>query len=254
MSGSILFLYGPPGSGKSTIGRLLSRSLNVEYLDLDTLIEDSAGKAVSQIFADEGEAGFRKRESEMLTKVASRDSGVIALGGGTLLEEANRQTAEQAGRVVVLDASVKTIHTRISNAPGKRPLLAGELTTKLENLLSARSDHYASFDLRVKTDALTPDQAAWQVQVQTGLFHVRGMAGGAGSSGEYDVRVTPGGLADIGRELKVREMCGPVVLVTDDNVGPVYADKVLASLRQSGFGAEMIQLPAGEEFKNRPVD
>jgi 3-dehydroquinate synthase len=249
MSGSTLFLYGPPGSGKSTIGQEVARALALEFHDLDTEIEQDAGKAVSQIFADEGESGFRQREAEMLAKFASRAAGVIALGGGTLLADANRQTAESTGQVVVLDAPLRTIHSRISAMPDKRPLLAGELTTKLENLLSARSEHYRSFAHHVDTEKLTPAQACWQVQVQTGMFHVTGMPGGAGTSGSYDVRVRPGGLHDIGAELKARHFSGPVALVTDDHVGPVYAEEVLSSLRQNGYTADVLQIPAGEEYK-----
>jgi shikimate kinase / 3-dehydroquinate synthase len=249
MSGSILYLYGPPGCGKSTIGQLLARDLALEFFDLDAEIEQDAGKAISDIFAAEGEAGFRRRESEMLKKLSSRASGVIALGGGTLLSDANRAVAEGTGQVVVFDAPLHTIHSRISAAPDKRPLLAGELTAKLENLLAARKEHYQSFSHHVGTEKLNPEQATWQVQVQAGLFHVTGMPGGAGQAGNYDVRVRPGGLREIGRELMTRHYSGPIALVTDDHVGPLYTDTVLQSLRESGFTAEVIQIPAGEEFK-----
>ncbi len=249
MSGSILYLYGPPGSGKSNIGRLLARDLALDFLDLDSEIEQDAGRPVSEIFASEGEAGFRQRESAMLHTLSGRDSGVIALGGGTLLADTNRKTAEETGIVVVLDAPLHTIHARISSAPGKRPLLAGELTSKLENLLASRAEHYRSFKHHVDTEKINPAQSAWQVQVQAGLFHVTGMPGGAGTSGSYDVRVRPGGLRDIGRELVSRHFSGPLVLVTDTHVGPVYAETVLESLRGSGYKAEVIQVPAGEEFK-----
>ena len=249
MSGSILYLYGPPGSGKSTIGRLLARNLALDFLDLDIEIEQDAGCPVSEIFASEGEAGFRQRESAMLQKNSSRDSGVIALGGGTLLADANRKMAEDSGIVVVLDAPLHTIHSRVSGAPDKRPLLAGELTAKLENLLTARAEHYQSFAHHVDTEKINPAQAAWQVQVQTGLFHVTGMPGGAGTTGSYDVRVRPGGLREIGAELLARHYSGPVAMVTDTHVGPVYAETVLESLRESGYKAEVIQVPAGEEFK-----
>ncbi len=250
MSGSILFLYGPPGSGKSTIGQLLARDLSLEFLDLDSEIEKEAGKTVSEVFASEGETGFRRRESDMLKKLSGRVSSVIALGGGTLLADDNRRLAEVSGQVVVLDAPLQTILARISAAPDKRPLLAGELTAKLENLLAARSEHYQSFKHHVDTRNLTPVQVSWEIQVQTGMFHVTGMPGGAGTGGSYDVRVCPGGLRDIGDELlQIRQFSGPVALVTDDHVGPLYAETVLQSLRESGFAAEAIQVPAGEEFK-----
>jgi len=249
MSGSILFLYGPPGSGKSTIGQLLARDLSLEFLDLDSEIEKEAGKTVSEVFASEGETGFRRRESDMLKKLSGRVFSVIALGGGTLLADENRRLAEVSGQVVVLDAPLQTILARISAAPDKRPLLAGELTAKLENLLAARSEHYQSFKHHVDTGNLTPVQVSWEIQVQTGMFHVTGMPGGAGTGGSYDVRILPGGLRDTGNELQIRQFSGPVALVTDDHVGPLYAETVLQSLRESGYAAEAIQVPAGEEFK-----
>lgn len=249
MTKHILFFYGPPGSGKSTIGRLVAQNLDLTFHDLDHEIEQDAGKPVWKIFQDEGEIGFRQRETTMLNRLIGQDAGIIALGGGTLLLPQNRSAVEKAGEVMVLEAPLQVIHARIKADSNQRPLLAGELKEKLGNLLESRSDHYRSFTHYVDTENLTPEQAAWQVQIQLGLFRVKGMQSGAGKNGGYDVLVRPGGLQDIGRELTARRLNGPVALVTDDHVGPLYAEKVMESLRKEGYSASLFQIKAGEEFK-----
>jgi shikimate kinase/3-dehydroquinate synthase len=251
MSDGIIFLYGAPGSGKSTIGQVLAHSLDRSFFDLDLEIEQASGKAVWQIFADEGEAEFRRRETDILKNLIGQKPGVIALGGGSLLASENRKAVENAGKVIVLDAPLPIMHARLKADTNQRPLLAGELEMKLGNLLETRSEHYRSFKCHVDNGELDPAQAAWQIQTQTGLFHVKGMGKrAAGSNGAYDVSTQTGELRNIGHALASRELKGPLVLVTDDNIGPLYAAIVLDSLRQNGYAAEIIQIPAGEDFKN----
>jgi len=80
-----LYLYGPPGSGKSTIGQILARRLDLPFIDLDAFIECTAKQRIPDIFACEGEGGFRMREAAALDQVAHGPSAIIALGGGALL-------------------------------------------------------------------------------------------------------------------------------------------------------------------------
>ena len=83
-----LFLYGPPGSGKSTLGKLLAERLGLPFLDLDKEVQNEAGMPVRRIFAEEGEAGFRAREKRALDSACRHERCVVALGGGTLLDAA----------------------------------------------------------------------------------------------------------------------------------------------------------------------
>jgi shikimate kinase len=129
-------------------------------LTLDDEIEKETGKPVWQIFADESETGFRRRETGMLQKLSSGKPAVIALGGGTLLNPGNRKMAETTGQVIVLDAPLAVIHTRLKEDPNQRPLLAGELEKKLKSLLEVRSEHYISFPHRVETGKMTAEHAA----------------------------------------------------------------------------------------------
>lgn len=250
MTGQTIFLYGPPGSGKSTIGRVLAANLDYHFFDLDSEIENEAGKPVWKIFSDEGEAAFRQRETGTLNQMAGRGSSVIALGGGALLSKGNRKTVEANGRVVILDAPIDVMCERLEADPNQRPLLAGNLSEKLTNLMTSRADHYASFPYHVDTGIANAEKAAWQVQILLGTFHVKGLdIGGAGSACAYDVSIQPGLLEATGFEMAARGWTGPVALVTDDNVGPLYAERVMDSLKNSGFSTQVIQIPAGEDFK-----
>lgn len=238
-----IFLYGPSGSGKSTLGRLLAEALNLPFLDLDTEVEAQAGMPIPRIFALEGEVGFRARERAALDRILVHDVGVVALGGGALLEPESRTRVEAAGRVLLLTASVEKLLACLQAEDGHRPLLAGNTNQRLRDLLLGRADHYASFARQLDTTNLTPEQAAWEAQIILGAFRVDGMGPG------YDVRVRAGGLDALGDALRLRGLEGPVAVVSDDNVGALYIARVTESLRNSGFSTHAISISPGEVNK-----
>lgn len=135
-----LYLYGPPASGKTTLARKLAREFGRMALDLDAEIVRRTGRSIPDIFAAEGEAGFRRIESETLRAVSAP---IVALGGGTLLDQANRAYAEERGFVAVLDVDDVTLARRIEAAKGTRPL---------GNRAAERRAHYASFAHHVGPD------------------------------------------------------------------------------------------------------
>jgi|GEM_PF-799363 len=209
---SFIFLYGPPASGKTATGVRLAESLGLPFYDLDEAIETQAGNSIPQIFAAEGEAGFRERECAALKGLLNWQPGVAALGGGALLKAENRRLAEAAGAVVRLAASFETILERLGGGDGGRPLLEGAAQEQLRKLLEQRATHYASFPLMVETDGRTVEQAAWQAQICLGLFRVQGMGS------EYDVIARSGGLDGLGLALRQRKLNGPLALVSDEHV------------------------------------
>jgi len=237
-----IFLYGPSGSGKSTVGQALGGMLNLPFIDLDTEIERVVGMTIPQLMTEHGEQAFRDSESTILQKVINYADAVIALGGGALLREENRALAEETGRVVYLDADLPTLVERLSKDENKRPLLAGDLESKHAALLERRAVHYDPFVLRV--DASQPfEQVSWVIQRALGRYHVRGMGQG------YDVLVQENGLDQLGNLLKSRGLGGAVLVVSDDNVSPLYAEGVLKALESAEFTTSLLGIPVGEEYK-----
>ena len=116
-----LILIGPMASGKSTIGKKLSKRLNLDFVDIDEEVEKSAGVSISWIFDVEGEKKFRERESKELIKYLNTENLVVATGGGVILNEENRNNLKK-GTVIYLEASIQTQLERTLNDK-KRPLL-----------------------------------------------------------------------------------------------------------------------------------
>jgi shikimate kinase/3-dehydroquinate synthase len=240
---SHIFLYGPPGSGKSTVGKILAGDLKLAFLDLDAGIERTAGKTIAQIMAEQGEQVFRDLESAAIEKAIAGDASVIALGGGALLRDANRVCAESAGDVVLLEADLPTLLARLKAKPDQRPLLVGDMEEKLNSLLERRKAHYDSFLLRVTNISVTPQEIARIVQQRLGRFHVQGIGTG------YDISIRKGGSSQIGEMLKERGLGNPVALVSDSNLAPLYGERLLESLRGAGYEAHLLTIPAGEQNK-----
>jgi 3-dehydroquinate synthase len=238
-----IYLYGAPGSGKSTVGKLLAASLNIPFFDLDKEIEKMAGRTIPQIMANQGELIFRDLESVALKKVSFGHVSVTALGGGALLRDANREYAQSTGEVVFLEVSLPILLRRLKAESGHRPLLEGEMEEKLSSLLERRKEHYESFKLRITNDGHRPDKTAWEIQQSLGRFFVHG----AGAS--YDAVVLPNGLDRLGDMLSERGIHGKLVMVADSNVQPIYGDRAIEALRSAEFSVQALTIPAGEQFK-----
>lgn len=237
-----IFLYGPPGTGKSTIGKKLAGNLMLPFIDLDRVIETNAGISIPQIMEQQGEPAFRDLESAALKNLLNEKESVVALGGGALLRDENQAFAENNGKVILLMAELPTLLERLHNDSGKRPLLAGNLSTKLSSLLAKRREHYNNFPLCIRIDGKSAKENAHQVQVILGRHHLSAM-------GEYDAVVQNGGVEQLGEMLKSRGMQNPII-VTDENVAKFHAEKVVVSFRSSGFDPKVLIVPAGEAFKN----
>jgi shikimate kinase len=157
-----ILLIGPSGVGKSTVGALLADALGLPFHDSDTEVERAAGRSVANLFAAEGEVGFRVRERTALATLVAGAPAVIAIGAGALVEPAVSAMLASRGRIVLLDATPATLAARLG-AAADRPLLTGapDLIVRLEAQRLDRDPHYrASAGLVVATDALTPAAVA----------------------------------------------------------------------------------------------
>ena len=143
-----IYLYGAPGSGKSTYAKRLAAEKDMPLVDLDAEIERVDGRRISDIFAQDGEAAFRAKERAALEEVSKAHGQIVAVGGGALLDPECRRIAESTGRVVFIECPEVTLLERVA-ASNERPLLAGDATDRMRRLLAARRDHYASFAERI---------------------------------------------------------------------------------------------------------
>jgi shikimate kinase len=165
-----VWLVGMMGAGKSTVGRCLARRLGRPFADSDAEIERAAGCSVAEIFAAEGEAGFRARERAALEALLGAGA-VVALGGGALAQPEIRRRLLGRGALVHLRARPETLLARLGEA-AERPLLAGlgaaERLARLRALSAERAAAYAAADFAIDTDGLAPEEVAEAIAARLG--------------------------------------------------------------------------------------
>lgn len=158
-------LIGYRGAGKSTVAQLVAARLGWSWQDADALLEQQAGRTIREIFASEGEAGFRERETAVIRELSGRDRCVVAAGGGAVLLPENREIMRRSSWVVWLVASPQVIEQRTAADPTtaeRRPQLTnrGGLD-EIRELLGQREPLYrACADRTVETDDRSPEQIA----------------------------------------------------------------------------------------------
>lgn len=163
-----IFLVGPMGAGKTTIGRRLAQMRGMEFIDTDTVIEERTGVDIPFIFEKEGEEGFRLRESKIIEEYTALENVILATGGGSVLEESNRKHLSARGVVVYLHTPVsqqveRTRHSR------NRPLLnaANDREQVLEELMNERHPLYQEIaDIEVTSDSRHPKMLARRIDEQ----------------------------------------------------------------------------------------
>jgi shikimate kinase len=156
------------GTGKSTVARLVGERLGWPVYDIDAIIVEQGGEPIPAIFAREGEAGFRQRETAALRSLAGAGPFVAATGGGLPLREENRRLMEHTGWVIALEGRPETLHERIQRQQADpavvRPLLASDSPLEqMRSLKASRQAIYALADWTVHTDRLTPQQVADEI-------------------------------------------------------------------------------------------
>jgi len=163
----VVVLVGPPGAGKTTVGELVAASLGVGFRDTDRDVAATAGCSVADIFVERGEAAFRVLESEAVRAALREHAGVLALGGGAVLDDGVR-TALRGHRVVFLDVSIKDAASRIG-FNRDRPLLLGNPRTQWVRLMATRRPLYTEVaGAVVNTDGRDAAQVAAEVAALVG--------------------------------------------------------------------------------------
>lgn len=159
-------LIGPPGAGKSSVGRRLAELLDLPFADTDEMIEETAGKAISDIFIEDGEACFRSYERDAVHAALGAHPGVLSLGGGAVMNEDTRRELH-AHRVVFLTVGLAAASPRVGFSRN-RPLLLGSPRKQWLQLFQQREPLYLEIaDLTVATDELSVNEVAEVVLSET---------------------------------------------------------------------------------------
>lgn len=253
---SRLVLAGPPGAGKSTVGPLCAARLGWRFVDTDEELARRHGLPVPEIFARHGEAQFRKSEAALCRELAAAPQLVIATGGGTLLHEPSRALLLAGGVGVCLTASPQELARRLGpDAARGRPLLRttapatlDSLSQRLDELLRERAASYSALPYHLDTTTAPPAALA---ALACGLVTAESeRLAVAHPTGSYDLVLGTGLLDYVGPALAGRGYKGPLALISDSNVGPLYAARVRASLEAARLPCFVELIPAGEAHKN----
>ena len=165
-----LHLIGFMGTGKSEVGRVLARRLNLPFMDADRAIERRARKTVAEIFRTQGEAKFRELERGLAAGLAAAVPRVIAWGGGAWLKSANRRNIIDSGTVVLLTCAEGELWKRLEPEVPIRPLLAGAAPKdNFRKLLKKRTGAYKGADMTVSTTHNNPDEIARAILKRLGV-------------------------------------------------------------------------------------
>jgi shikimate kinase len=164
-----IYLIGPMGTGKTAVGKQLARLLEQPFIDSDAEIEHHAGVDIPYIFDQEGEAGFRQREREVLAELCRREGIVMATGGGAVLAVENRRLLQETGVVIYLQTSLAQQMQRVGKGRG-RPLLKGaDLAQRLTELRAAREPLYREIaDFTLSTDSRRVPRVAELILLELG--------------------------------------------------------------------------------------
>ena len=153
------------GTGKTAVGKRLAKRLGWRFTDIDQLIEGAAKMSIARIFAERGEAVFRRLERRHIRRIVRGRDQVIATGGGAFVDPESRATLRVSGPVVCLTARPQVILSRIGRKHSTRPLLAGspDPLARIKTLLAQRAGIYAQADVTVETNGLSIDDVVERI-------------------------------------------------------------------------------------------
>lgn len=159
-----IYLVGFMGTGKSVVARELAKAKRFIYLDLDSLIEEREKRKITEIFAEEGEAYFRKVEKGALAEISLKDNHIVSCGGGIVLDKQNIEIMKKTGAVVCLTADPDVIIKRTKNNKDRPLLNVPNPREKIEFLLKSRAPFYAQADFTVDTSYIAIEEVVRKIE------------------------------------------------------------------------------------------
>jgi shikimate kinase / 3-dehydroquinate synthase len=260
-----IFLVGLMGAGKTTIGRMLARRLGKRFVDSDHEIEARTGASIPWIFEIEGEASFRRRESDMIRELTGQHGIVLATGGGAVLDPVNRALLAERGTVVYLRAGISSILQRTSHDRNRPLLHTPDPRRKLEELTAQREPLYREVaDLVIDTGRPNVQSMVHTILEQMAALEAAREKGRCDApmnqqkridldvclgSRSYPIVIGRALLDDPGL-LERHVGGGKVAIVTNTVVAPLYLARLAAPLKAAGRDVVEIVLPDGEQYKN----
>lgn len=243
-----IVLTGFMGTGKTSVGRELSRLLGYEFIDTDVLIEKQEGMPISLIFKKKGEDYFRRVEQRTVEDVSRKDKAVIATGGGVIKNSTNVKNLGRRGVLIWLRADPEMILRRVMLEGGTRPLLdVEEPLNEINKLLSERMSLYLQADASVDTNYITPGEAAYEIMERLGLDSQQVRVELKERS--YDIIIGSRILENLG--LRIKEFRpSKVALVSNKTIYSLYKDRIVKSFQKYHIEPEVMLLPDGEEYKD----
>lgn len=247
-------------------GRLLAMLLHWQFIDLDEEIVRSSGISVPEIFAREGERGFRARETAALEAVSKHRRVVVATGAGVVERAANRALLHKNSRVVTLLASPETIWYRLlehavspAEIGRQRPMLAGsDPLRRLSNLYARRAQFYAEADETLVVESLSPEDAA--ARIAASLVGCGSLPGDGAETAswltrtqhgpDYEIVVGWNVITSLPEHLKDLQLPKRLHIISDNTVGSLYEPTLLTALQGAGFAPLVCRVPAGEGSKS----
>lgn len=250
MSRRNLILCGPPGVGKTTLGRLCAQQLGLSFVDTDEAVQQRTGKTAAQLLLSDGEAALRAAEAALVQELKSTTGTVIATGGGVVISAENRQHLHQLGPCVTLTATAAELLARLGTDAGQtRPLLAGpEPLQRLQQLLQNRAEAYAAQPFQLSTSGRSPAQLTQLLSTLWTANHSRITVNHP--LGSYNLFISKDLLSIASIFIQQTKPTGGVFIISDSNVAPIYIDKLSLSLNESGFRVASYIIAAGESSKN----
>lgn len=153
-------LIGLPGSGKTTVGRLVADQLHAGFVDIDSILIRKEGKPIAMIFAEKGEGAFREMERKEMEGALAHQPAVVAPGGGWAAQPGALEAARVAGFIIYLKARPETATARAIPSGTRPVLMGGDSNAQMRELLKAREPFYQKADATVETEGKTADQVA----------------------------------------------------------------------------------------------
>ncbi|MCC7345221.1 MAG: 3-dehydroquinate synthase [Deltaproteobacteria bacterium] len=243
---SRIILSGFMGTGKTTVGKLLARKLDYDFVDTDDLVVSLSQKPIARIFAEEGEEMFRRWESMAIDQALAREATVIAVGGGAVCFRDNLDKIRKNGQLVLLKAQIPTLLKRLS-ADDSRPLLQGEdKEGQIREILAKRASAYSRISLQIPTDNQSPEAVVEEI-LRVLPLESRALRVELGER-SYPLYFQKNGIESLNLLLQRHCPAERVVLVTNSVVQRLHGAKIARHLKRQ-HDLKAIVLPDGESFK-----